>query len=69
MEREYDEIVCIGHSNDRSIFVDDAGDLAYKDDPNNVYDLGDVTTAGDLMLFSGLPIRDRKAILKILLEE
>ena len=69
MDREYSEIVCVGKTGNKALFVDEAGDLAYKDDPNDIYELGDTTTYGNLLPFSELPLKDRKSILKIIVEE
>lgn len=68
MENGFDEIICIGRHETKAVFVDEAGELCYKEDPEYFYENGDLTSYGSLIPFSSLPEDEKKTILNLILE-
>lgn len=60
-----DEVICIGRHKNKAIFVDEDGDLACVDDPDNVLEVGQHNTAyASLIPFSQLTVEEQKDVVK-----
>lgn len=64
-DEAYDEVICIGRVEKRAIFLDEEDELAYKYDPDKMYEVGENSISyGNLIPFNSLDEVTRMKILK-----
>lgn len=67
IDEKRDNVICIGFVNDSAVFVDECGEVFYKPDSKDFFEIGEPTVLDDLISIDALDAIDKEYIFENLL--